>query len=363
MKNSELATLVEKLEKRNGLKRDYVSSASRLIWSPDGSLNLRTDNEEIFYKPTDLFKTQIAEKLGVPMPYFRKMEKAVPTLLSQNVNGWLDYKKRERFLIRGLEQNGTNENIARAFLSSNYNIIDDYEVLFSALEAIKESGVNVEITKADISENKMLLHVICPEVEQNADAFLREYLKENDAVGNGIISGFVITNSETGKGAFEIRPRAVVVKCNNGLVVKDERFRRIHLGEKLNEGEIVWSDKTHRKNKELIISQVSDAVKTYLSPEYLGTMVEKLATLYGVKLDFPIDSIQSVCKTLDINDEHKTNILNYFLYDGDRSLGGVYNAITREAQNMPLEKMDEVENNALDLMFKYKTFDKPFSRN
>src|SRR5690606_22140046 len=123
-----------------------------------------------------------------------------------------------------------------------YNIIDDYDVLFSALEAIKNTGVEVEITKADISDNRMALHVICPAVEQQADAFLREYLKENDAVGNGIVSGFVITNSETGNGAFEIRPRAVIVKCNNGLVVKDDRFRRIHLGGKMNEGQIIWSE-------------------------------------------------------------------------------------------------------------------------
>lgn len=363
MRNSELTTLVEKLEKRNELKRDFVSPASKLLWEPDGGLIVKTEEADLLYKPSDLFKTQIAEKLGIPMAYFRKMEAHVPALLSQNVNGWLDTRQRERFLVRGLEKYETNENVGRAFLSSNYNIIDDYDVLFSALEAIKNSGVDVEITKADISDNKMALHVICPDVEHKADAFLREYLKENDAVGNGIISGFVITNSETGKGAFEIRPRAVIVKCNNGLVVKDDRFRRIHLGGKMDEGQIVWSERTQKKNRDLVISQVGDAVKTYLSPEYLGTMVERLATLHKIDLEYPVDAVANVCKTLSIDEENKKNILDHFLRDGTHTVAGIYHAVTRESQNMELEKQDEVENSAFELMFKFKTFDRPFSKN
>lgn len=357
--NEQLSSLVTRLESRNNLKRDFVSPASAIEWTPDGSLIVKATDEQIFYKPTDLFKTQIAEKLSIPMPYFRKMEANVPALLSSNINGWLEHKNRDKYLVRGLDQYNGDETIARAFLSSNYNIIDDYEVLFSALEAIKNSGVSVEITKAEISDNKMALHVVCPEVENKADAFLREYLKENDAVGNGIISGFVITNSETGKGAFEVRPRAVIVKCNNGLVVKDDRFRRIHLGGKMDAGQILWSEKTQKKNQDLVISQVSDAVKTFLSPQYLGTMVERLERLHNIELNHPIDAVQNVCKKLTIDEDHKANILDYFLRDGSHNVAGIFHAVTRESQFMELEKQDEVENHIFELMSSHKTFDIP----
>lgn len=359
-----LENLVKKLELRNALKRDFVVPTNKLYWTQDGEITINTDNAEtVFYNPTELFETQIAEKLGIPMPYFRKMKSQHAELLQQNVNGWLQKQTNKKYMIRGLDGCNDETNIGRAFLSDSYNIIDDYDVLFAALEAIKNTGVKVEITKAEITENRLYLHVICPSVETQAEEFLKGYLKENDAAGNGIISGFILTNSEVGKGAFEIRPRAVICKCNNGLIVKDERFRRVHLGSKLDAGEIMWSDATRKKNKELIISQVSDAVRTYLSEDYLGVMINKIAELKNIELKHPIDAVQNVCKHLNIDEQHKTEILNYFLKDGEHSAAGILQAVTRETQNMDLDLAFEVEGNVVDLMFKHKQYDKPFSKN
>ena len=291
------------------------------------------------------------------------MKNKAPSILQDNVNGWLGMIPNKKFLVRTLETEADRDNFGRAFLSDSYNIIDDYDVLFAALEAIKKSGVKVEITKAEITESRLYLHVVCPSVEMEAEEFLKGYLKENDAAGNGIISGFILTNSEVGKGAFEIRPRAVICKCNNGLIVKDDTFRRVHLGSRLDAGEIVWSDETRRKNKELIISQVSDAVKTYLSPEFLGNMVTKIAELKNIELKNPIDSVQNVCKILSVEEKHKKEILNYFIKDGDYTAAGIMHAVTRETQNMDLDLAFDVESNVVDLMFKYKSYDKPFSKN
>lgn len=359
-----LETLIGNLEARNKRKTDYIVPAGKLIWTPENDFIVQhAADHESFYTPTELFETQIAEKLGIPMHYYRKMQNNVPHLLQDNINQWLGFYDKKQFLVRGFTNDSTNVLTGRAFLSNSYNIIDDYEVLYAALEAIKETGVNVVIDKAEVTENRLYLHVTCPEVEVNAEAFLKEYLKENDAAGNGIISGFTISNSEVGKGAFEIRPRAVICKCNNGLIVKDERFRRVHLGSKLDAGEIIWSDKTMRKNRELIISQVTDAVKTYLSADHLGVMVQKLADLNNIKLEYPVDAVQNVCKTLSIDEAHKTEILQYFLGDGMKTAAGLYNAITRETQKMDADTQYEIEGNALDLMFKHKAYDKPFSKN
>lgn len=359
-----LETLIGNLEARNKRKTDYIVPAGKLIWTPENDFIVQhAADHESFYAPSELFESQIAEKLGIPMHYFRKMKQNVPQLLTDNVNQWLGHYDKNKYLVRGFTNDSTNVLTGRAFLSNSYNIIDDYEVLFAALEAIKDTGVNVKIDRAEVTENRLYLHVTCPEVEINAEAFLKEYLKENDAAGNGIISGFTITNSEVGRGAFEIRPRAVICKCNNGLIVKDERFRRVHLGSKLAEGEVIWSDKTQQKNKELIISQVTDAVKTYLSADHLGVMVQKLADLHDIKLEYPVDAVQNVCKTLSIDEKHKTEILQYFLGDGMKSAAGLYNAITRETQNMDADTQFEIEGNALELMFKHKSYDKPFSKN
>lgn len=358
-----LESLVNKLELQRDSKIDLVVPAHSMGMSLEGNIYVNgTTNIQTMFEPNRLFESQIAEKLGIPSQYYQKLKSTIPDLLQQNVNGWLQHNSKKQYLVRGFAQ-PEQLGIARAFLSDRYNIIDNYDVLFAALDAIAKSGIKVEITKAEVTENKMYLHVVCPEIEVAADDFLREYLKENDAAGNGIISGFVISNSEVGQGTFEIRPRAVICKCNNGLVVKDEQFRKYHLGSQMDAGEIVWSERTKQKNYELIISQTEDAVKTFLSKDYLGKMIEKIAVLHEIELKHPIDAVQNVCTHLRVSEEHKSNILSYFLKDGVHKAGGIFHAITREAQNMDADTQHDIEQNISELMPKIVKFDKPFTKN
>lgn len=362
--NKSLEQLVMNLEARNKAKRDFVVTSKNIHLGVDNGFIIHLENEDYFFNGTDLYHSQVGEKLGIPSQYYKKMKLNRPELLRENVNGWLEYAPGKKFLVRTYETESQFDNTGRAFLSDGYNIIDDNDVLFAALEAIKKSGVKVQIEQAEVSDSRLYLSVVCPDVEVNAESFLKEYLKENDAAGNGIISGFVITNSEVGRGAFEIRPRAVICKCNNGLIVKDERFRRVHLGSKLDAGEIIWSDETRKKNRELIISQVRDAVATYLSPDFLGTMIDKIAQLHNIHLNHPIDAVQNVCKHLHLDDDHKNEILQYFLGDQkEKTAMSLLNAVTREAQNMDADTQYDVESEIVALMFKPKGYDKPFSKN
>lgn len=357
-----LQNLVNTLELQRDSKRDLVVPSHALSMGSNGIIHIQNAQGNDLFQPNRLCESQIAEKLGIPSLYYQKMKNSVPELLAQNVNGWLDHTPKKQYLVRAFQQ-PEQTGIARAFLSDRYNIIDNYDVLFAALDAIQKTGVKVEITKTAVTENRMYLHVVCPEIEVAADEFLKEYLKENDAAGNGIISGFVISNSEVGQGTFEIRPRAVICKCNNGLVVKDDRFRRYHLGGQMQSGEIVWSERTKQKNYELIISQTEDAVKTFLSKDYLGKMIEKIAEAHKIELKHPIDAVQNVCTHLKITEEHKTNILKYFLQDGIHNAGGVFHAVTRESQNMDADTQHDIEQNITDIIPKIARFDRPFSKN
>lgn len=358
-----IENLVATLEEQKNRKRDLIVPTSKLKMTED--LNIEVINNNAFssseyFSPNEIMKEGLSEKLGIPRGYYRKMESNLPNLLQNNVNGWLGFQEK-KYLLRTFT-NGEEIGTARALLSDRYNLIDNYDVLTAGLEAIQQMNVNVEIRRAEVSETKMYLHVVCPEIEQEAEAFLREYLKDNSAVGNGIISGFVLTNSEVGRGAFEIRPRAVICKCNNGLIVADERFRKLHLGGILEEGEVSWSQVTKQKNYELIISQTKDAIRTYLSPEYLGQMIEKIAKLNEIVLEHPVDTVENVCVALGISDDHRYNVISNFLKDGAGKNGlGIFQAVTREAQLMEIDKQDEIESGIIPLLTS-KTFLKKFDR-
>ncbi|MEG0936362.1 MAG: DUF932 domain-containing protein, partial [Clostridia bacterium] len=75
---------------------------------------------------TDLFHRQLGSSLGIPSKYYDKMQAELPSLLSQNVNGWLRTRD-SRQTIRTLDGS------ARAFLSDRYRRIDNYEIATATL--------------------------------------------------------------------------------------------------------------------------------------------------------------------------------------------------------------------------------------
>ena len=95
------------------------------------------------YTPTDVCDQGIADKLGIPAAYLRRMREHKPDLYDANVNGWLDGDDR-RFLLRCLRPGtGGGAGAARAFLSDGYKIIDNLDVLLAALDGVRSAGVPV----------------------------------------------------------------------------------------------------------------------------------------------------------------------------------------------------------------------------
>lgn len=123
-------------------------------------------------------------------------------------------------------------------------------------------------------------------------------------------------------------------------------------------------ERTHEaKNYELIISQTQDAIKTFLSKDYLGKMIERIADIQGIELKHPIDAVQNVCRELQITDEHKQSILRHFMNDGDHMATGIMQAVTKEAQAMTPDMQYEVETKVFETICSIKKFDKTFSKN
>lgn len=357
-----LITLVDELKLQHDMKADYVMAPRKLRMTEDGLL-VAENAKMAIYEPNQVWHDGASFMLNIPSGYYKRMMEATPQLLSQNVNAWLDLRDQKGVMLRTFE-NPSGKNVARAILSDRYNILDNYDVLFAALDAIKKSGLNVEIVEATVTDKRMYLCVTAPQIEVDGKAFLDKYLKEKESeTGNGIITGLIITNSEVGQGSYEIRPRALVLKCKNGLIVPDDKFRRVHLGAKLDEGAIQWSEATKQKNYELVISQTTDAINTFLSKDYLNGALVKVAHAHGIHLDHPMDTVQHVCRELMITEEHRQNILDHFLRSGDHTAGGVFQALTFGAQNMGADDRFEIEAKAYGMIDQIKAHDKPFSKN
>ena len=378
-----LAELVTELKDQNLQKKDFVVPAN-LLSMENGELIVNNYNnndslskllnevgvksessDKLILGCLPILHQNLSDKLDIPRKYYNRIQGLTDTsLIDSNVSYWLKNMKGNIFL-RTFVNKDKNEGFARAILSDRYNVIDNFDVLFATLEAVKASGLNLKIEDngCDLTESKMYIRFVAPDVEINAPELLKNYKspKGNGGVGDGIITGFVITNSELGQGSFSISPRAVVLKCQNGMVFKNDAFGKVHLGSKMEQfSQIDWSEETKRKNYELIMAQVKDAVKQFTSEDFLRKKISELNEYSEVELTHPIETVKNVSRFLNITEEKEKNILDFFMRGGDFTAMGVSQALTFYAhETKDADEAHDLESVAVEILPKIKEMDKP----
>ena len=222
----------------------------------------------------------------------------------------------------------------------------------ATLTGVRAAGVEVDIDGADLSDRRMSVRLTCPEVTAYADEILGGYRSpfsgETGSDNPTVFAGLVVKNSETGGGAFTIVPRLVVQVCNNGLQLTKDAMRAIHLGGKLDEGVIKWSDDTQRQELELVTSKTRDAVATFLDIGYMKAKITELQELAGVDVTKPADTIQRVGRKVGWSEMEQDEILSHFIKGGQTTALGVAQAVTSYAQTVKsIDRQDELETSAL----------------
>jgi hypothetical protein len=382
-RNAELGDLVEMLKRQHDLKFDAVVPATQLR-SVDGvihvsGLDVIDPEVEQRYVPTRIFDGQLADRLGVPVTYLRQLREGRPgkrdvearsprlDLFDANVNGWLhgggdahalglfaadkiNMEDAQRggmiagpdfrsFLFRSFREPGIDEpGIARALLSDKFSLgLDNLDVLMSVLDGVKASGVDTKIVGADLSESRMTVRIACPAIRALAPALL--------APPTGGAYG------ETGGSAFTITPRLTVLQCLNGMKMTKDAFSKVHLGARLDEGIIRYSDETRRKNVELVTSQASDAVATFLDVDYVERKIDEMSGKAEKLVKDAAKVVEVVGKQLRYSETEQAGILDHFIQGGMLTAGGVMQAVTSFAQTLDdPDAAYELENSALAAM-------------
>ena len=374
-RNLDLPNLVEMLKEQSDVRYDVVvpSSGMKMVGGnlivKSGGVRINEQGvhtEDATLIPTPIFDEGISNRLNIPMRYVRTMRNQIasdiaeapahiaPTLYDENVNYWLDNDPSALHLVRGFRTDDIDDfGIARAFLSDRYRTIDNYDVLLATLDGVKSAGVEVNIDGADVSDRRMSLRLTCPEVQQYSEEILRGYTSpftgESGSDNPTIFAGLVIKNSETGGGAFSIVPRLVIKVCNNGLQMTKDAMRAVHLGSKLEEGVITWSEETQQQELSLITTKTRDAVKTFLDVEYMKSKIDELHQLAGVEVKQPPKTMKMISKKSGWSENEEQDILKHFYQGGDNSALGVAQAITSYAQTVKkADRQDELESSALN---------------
>jgi hypothetical protein len=382
-RNATLEQLAELLRDEHARKLDVVVPAIGIEMT-DGNLTLRGVEAELTedgvtpvdgnYTPTAVCDSGLADRLGIPPGYYNRMRRDHVELLGKNVNGWLKDAAQEgrKYLVRTFRGDGGGPGIARAFLTDSYRPIDNLDVLMAALDGVKQAGAPVKIEACDLTETRMRVRVWSDEVVAWAPKLLERYrspfdngggivragdwVPENngpirdenvarwmrvaDAEGQGykpgtepiVFGGFEISNSEVGRGRFQIVPRIVVRICRNGLTFPMDAFARQHLGAKLDAGVIKWGDDTQQKNLDVVTLQARDAVRTFLDVDYVTKKIQQLEAKADTPVGDPAKAVEFISKKLRYTEDRQADILAHFIRGGQMTAGGVLNAMTSLAQ-------------------------------
>jgi hypothetical protein len=321
----------------------------------------------------DTVNSHLIDKLGIPTKYFDKCDSPEHlALLDQNVSYWLKEAKKN-FLLRMFVDKEQSKGVVRAFLSDSFKAIDNYDILLATLQAINEvkrdSGIDIKIDDkgCDISDKRVYLRFIAPQIEIDAPKLISKYRPNGSrpgGVGNGIVSGFSISNSEVGAGQFSIAARLKILVCENGMTSTDEKFNQRHLGAKMDEFQTtVWTEETKQKNMELIICQIKDSIKEYITPECLGRQIAAIEAKAGYEVKHPADCIKQITQSLNMSEEKADDILNTFIKSGDTSAFGITQAFTLYAHtNGSADEQFDIERQAMAVLESVEAFDKPITK-
>jgi hypothetical protein len=305
----DLTGLVKELKRQRENSLDLIVESQNLWAIPDEEEGVRLgipDRGQWYL--TDWAHLQLAEKLGIPKRYYDRMREAGKIeLLAENINAWLEGK--ERRLLRILDGK------IRAILSDRYRIIDNYDLVFLALDEFKKKET-VEIYRIDLTETMLYLKSI--------DRTLTASIKEEDIVYGGLI----LRNSEVGASALKVEPFILRKACSNGLILQHS-LKKIHLGRQTLEiGYIDWSDETRELEDKALWSKVRDIIKATFDREVFESWVVKLKESTTVKIEKPTEAVNNVVTHLGLSEEQKQKLLMHF---SEPTKYGLINAVTNLA--------------------------------
>lgn len=405
-RNATLHDMVAMLQQQQTAKVDVVAPATALR-SRDGAIALShidpvVDTDGVttvngLYVPTTGADATIAAKLGIPLKYLRRIRAERPDLYDANVNGWLHGKTRRdthghtsvvhpaddrSFLLRMFRGDHTEPGVLRALLSDSYGIIDHLDVITAVLDGMRQAGAEVEVRSCDLSDSSMHCKVYSPTVAELAPHLLAGYRDpfatpeleaERRRVATGldgwrrvahdeglgyragdepvVFAGFRFSNSETGDGSVTLKPELYVQICRNGLTLPALAIRKVHLGAKLDNGPVAWSQDTQNKHLAVLTAQTRDAVRDWLSPQFLATQINQLEQQAGAPVTEPEKTVTVLAKRLGFTDTERTGVLSHFIAGGQLTAGGIAHAITSFSQTVTdVDRADALDDLALSAM-------------
>ncbi len=322
-----LTQLAQEIERRSKAKLDMVISTKDIEMTEAATLVLADHGQVAINK---VAHDQIATHVDIPRAYYNRMLENDPRLLANNVNTWFRKNPVPR-MVRCLD------NTARAMLSDRYRPLENEDLAEAVLPPIMEMGL--EVMSSQITDNRLYIKCVDPKVTRELAAIGGKFGDGKHNILRMLAPAITISNSEVGQGALAILGGVYDGFCSNLATFGERSTRKYHVGSKHEiAGEDTYallSDETRRKTDAATWAQVGDVVRAAFDRARFDSLCEKIEGTQKDKIGGdPVQVVKLTTSRFGLNESTGTSILRHLIEGGDLSRFGLYNAVTRAAQDV-----------------------------
>jgi hypothetical protein len=321
-----LVELAQEITRRADAKKDFIVPTQSLTMGDVSSMLLFADQA---VAPNPHTHGQIAAHTGIPKTYYDKMLADQPQLLANNVNTWFKANPATR-MVRTLD------NKARAFLSDRYRPLENEELAEAVLPVLMDLGVTV--MSSEITDRRLYIKAVDEKVERS--------VPKGKRIGDGshtifetdeLCPAIVISNSEVGAGMLSVQTSLFTRACTNLAIFNERSIRKHHVGTKHDIVDGLYhllSEETRRVSDKALWMQVKDVVRNSFDKARFDALVDKVTGLAEQKIDGDVVKVVDLAaRKFGTNETEKKSILRHLIEGGDLSRYGLFNAVTRTAED------------------------------
>lgn len=325
-----ISQLAAEIERQQASKRDLIADTAKVdIYEqpvspdPDSALDLHMNIRNGAATPlvagaalTSFAHGQLAQKLGVPKPFYDRLREKHPDLLA-SMSTELMHREPERRMFRILDGR------VRAVVSDRYRRLDNLDLAQAVLPELS-GDPSINIVSAGITDERIYIKALFTKIEGRT------------AVGDVVQSGIVISNSEVGAGALSVSPLIYTLRCTNGMIAESFGQRKAHVGRQaaLDEAAYeLYADETLQADDRAFWLKVRDLVRAARDEARFRTILDRLDEAAGRKIAGDVPRVIELAqKQLGLSQAEGESVLRHLIEGGDLSQYGLHAAITRAAQ-------------------------------
>ena len=327
IQNSKLDLMAEPSAISMGLKMGLMDPTNPQSFDVLDSVNLHVGGDHKF-DINPLGHEQIGRFTKIPKQYYdRMMETQRFDLLANNVNTWLGSHSADAKSKRMVR---TVDNTVRAFLSSRYRPLDNYDLMGAIFPVLDQYGFSIK--SCELTEKRLYIKAVV------------ETLTTDITVGDTIALGVCVRNSDVGMGALSIVPMVERLVCKNGMVINELGTRKYHVGKRFDseDDEAVskfFSDEAREADDKAFWLKVRDTVAGCANEAVLEDIAQTyrdaaVVPIKGSGSEGIVEVVENVGKKIYLNESETRGVMDQLITGGDISQFGLANAVTRHSQDI-----------------------------